>query len=118
MLAEAAAGTPFWQDYWSVQTDPAHLLSELGFSILFEAIQAVVIYVLWRKVIKPRWFAQAHEQFDAAHGLTHVEEVERINKITYLQELAREAEEDGEYGTQGWLNAVEDGLSREEERVT
>lgn len=63
--------TTFVCDYLHTQFDPAHLLSELGFSVLFEAIQAVVIYVVWRKFIKPRWFAQAHQQFDEAHGLTH-----------------------------------------------
>lgn len=63
--------TTLWCDYYHTQVDPAHVLSELGFSIVFEILQAVVIYVLWRKFIKPRWFAKAHIEFDEEHGLTH-----------------------------------------------
>jgi hypothetical protein len=70
-VADATTCTTFLCDYVHTQFDPAHLLSELGFSIVFEIIEAVVIYVLWRKFIKPRWFAQAHRQFDEEHGLNH-----------------------------------------------
>lgn len=73
LLADAPPGAPFWQDYLSVQFDPAHLLSELGFSLVFEALQFVLLVILWRKVVKPRWFAKAHENFDQSHGLSHQE---------------------------------------------
>jgi hypothetical protein len=62
--------TNLWCDYLHTQFDLAHLLSELG----FEIVQAVVVYIIWKKYIKPRWFAKAHQQFDETHGLTHKED--------------------------------------------
>lgn len=54
----------FWQDYLSVQFDPAHCLSELVFSIIFELLQIVIVAVIVRK--------RCHPKFDAEHGLTHI----------------------------------------------
>lgn len=74
MIAYADAGancTNLWCDYISTQFDPAHILSELGFSIVFEILQVVVVVWLWRKVVKPRIFAQVHQEIDAEHDITH-----------------------------------------------
>ena len=74
MMNEAGHQVTLWQDYLSTQFDPAHLLSELGFTIAFEILQLVLWVWLWHKVIKPRWFAQAHAAIDAEHGVEHHED--------------------------------------------
>lgn len=60
-----------WQDYLATQFDPAHLLSELGFTLVFDGILAV----LWRRVLKPRLIRrtidEAHHEIDASHGMAH-----------------------------------------------
>lgn len=56
-----------WQDYLATQFDPAHLLSELGFTLVFDGLLAV----LWRRLLKPRLIRQAHREIDASHGMAH-----------------------------------------------
>lgn len=60
-----------WIDYLSVQFDAAHLLAELGFSIVFELVQLVVVVFLWRRIIKPRLVKDVHKQIDSEHGVDH-----------------------------------------------
>jgi hypothetical protein len=62
-----------WQQYTAVQFAPDHLLSELGFSIVFELVQFIALALLWRKVIAPRLTARIHKQIDAEHGIEHEE---------------------------------------------
>lgn len=57
-----------WQDYLSTQFDPAHLLSEVGFTVVFELLQLAAFAV---------WAKRLHRRFDATHNLTHEEEVPR-----------------------------------------
>lgn len=72
LLAEPGSQcTTFLCDYVSTQFDPAHLLSELGFSLVFELLQLVLIVWLWRRVIKPRLTTQIHTEVDQEHGIVH-----------------------------------------------
>jgi hypothetical protein len=64
---EAGQHVSLWQDYLSTQFDPAHILSELGFSLVFELIQLVFIAYFWKRVIKPR----LHAEVDEDHGIVH-----------------------------------------------
>lgn len=79
-LADAGSHcTTFWCDYVSTQFDPAHLLSELGFTIIFELLQVIVIVVLWRKAIKPlieRRINKVHAELDAEHHVVHHDHTE------------------------------------------
>lgn len=71
-LADAGSHcTNFWCDYVSTQFDPAHILSELGFTIVFELVQIVLVLWLWRKIVKPLIFRQVHKQIDAEHNIVH-----------------------------------------------
>lgn len=76
-LAEAGVNcTNLWCDYVSTQFDPAHLLSELGFTIIFDLI---LIWLVWGKLIKPylrRQFEKQHEELDQEHGIVHNEDEE------------------------------------------
>lgn len=55
--------TTFVCDYVSTQFDPAHLLSELGFTVVFELVQLF----LWVRLLRPR----LHRRFDREHGIEH-----------------------------------------------
>lgn len=61
-----------WHDFLSVALDPAHILSELAFTIVFDGI---VIAVLWGLVFKglilPRLRRQIHSDIDQEHGIQH-----------------------------------------------
>ena len=70
IIAEASAHLPLWQDYLQTQFDPAHLLSELGFTVVFDFL---IGWFFWGKLIKPyldRRTAQIHQEIDAEHGVT------------------------------------------------
>lgn len=69
-LSEAETGS-FLHQYLSVQFDPVHLLSELGFTVVFDFL---LLFVLWGKIIKPylnRRMNQLHQQLDAEHHVEH-----------------------------------------------
>lgn len=69
ILADAAApNCNLWCDYVATQFDPAHLLSELGFTIVFDFI---LLWLVWGKILKPRIMKQVHKELDAEHGITH-----------------------------------------------
>jgi hypothetical protein len=63
-----AAHCNLWCDYVHTQFDPAHLLSELGFTIVFDF---VLLWLVWGKILKPRIMKQVHAELDAEHGITH-----------------------------------------------
>lgn len=73
ILADSDTGSLFHQ-WMSVQFDYAHLLSELGFSIAFEIVQIILITLLWKKVLKPKFIKEVHEEIDAEHGVDHLAE--------------------------------------------
>lgn len=63
----------FFQDYLEVQFDPAHLLAELGFNLVFDFL---VLWLIWGRIIKPyvaSKLAQQHEELDVEHGVDHDE---------------------------------------------
>ncbi len=64
-----------WHDYLRTQFDPAHLLSELGFSMVFELAQVAFLAMVWRRTGWQR-ITKAHVQFDTEHNLTHETERE------------------------------------------
>jgi hypothetical protein len=67
--SEATGQISFWQDYLNTQFDPAHLLSELGFTVIFDVI---LIFLVWGKIVKPYIKAkldQAHDELDAEHNV-------------------------------------------------
>ena len=53
MLLAETPGLPFWQDFWSVFSDPAHALTEIAWSLIFDV---VVVFLVYQTLIK-RWLA-------------------------------------------------------------
>lgn len=56
----------FWQDYLSIQFDPAHLLSELGFTLVFDLLGWLFVKKLVSKLLW-KW----HLEIDKEHGVDH-----------------------------------------------
>ena len=62
----------FWTDFASIATDPAHLLFEFLFSIVFDFIIVTILYgVVIRKILIPRLKKSLHDELDAEHGVEH-----------------------------------------------
>jgi hypothetical protein len=58
----------FWQEVWSIFADPAHIVAELGWTVIQDVILIWLLYgTLWKKVILPK----LHEKFDREHKITH-----------------------------------------------
>lgn len=69
ILADAPAGADLWHQWISVQFDYAHLLSELGFTVVFDFVLG---FLFWGKVIKPyldRRLKTQHDDLDTEHGI-------------------------------------------------
>ena len=61
-------GLSFWQEVWTIFTDPAHILAELGWTIIQDVILVWLLYgTIWKKILLPK----LHEKFDKEHAITH-----------------------------------------------
>jgi len=70
ILLHADGHGPFWQEFISIATDPAHLLFELIFSVLFDVVLVSVIWgVIIKKIIIPKLKRDVHREIDVEHGL-------------------------------------------------
>jgi hypothetical protein len=60
-----------WQAAWEIFSDPAHIIAELGWTIIQDVLLIGLLYgTLWKKVILPR----LHEKFDKEHAIEHHDE--------------------------------------------
>lgn len=73
LAEEATNNLPLWKDYLQTQFDPAHLLSETGFTIVFDVVLG---WFAWGKILKPRLMKQVHQEIDKEHGVDHEREHE------------------------------------------
>jgi len=73
ILAEAhGANKSFWQDFTSVLLDPAHILSELVFSVVFDVLVGYLIWgLLIRRVLIPRLRRDIHREVDEEQHIEH-----------------------------------------------
>jgi hypothetical protein len=57
-----------WEEAWSIFIDPAHIMAELGWTIIQDVVLIWLLYgTVWKKVILPR----LHAKFDKEHNITH-----------------------------------------------
>jgi len=53
-------------------TDPAHILAELGWTVIQDVLIIGLLYgVVFKRVILPKLRKDIHEEIDAEHGITH-----------------------------------------------
>lgn len=65
-------GKGLWEEFWQLATDPAHLLFELSFSVLFDVIVVSLIWgLIIKKMIIPRVKRDVHKEIDEEHGVEH-----------------------------------------------
>ena len=66
----AHEGGDWWTEFLGLWVDPAHLLFELTFTIVFDFLIIAVIYrVIILKLIVPRLRREIHAEIDAEHGI-------------------------------------------------
>lgn len=64
----------FWADFLSVALDPAHILAEAVFTIVFDGLFIYLGYqILFKRLILPRLRREIHEELDEEHGIIHDE---------------------------------------------
>ena len=57
-----------FEEAWSIFTDPAHIMAELGWTVIQDVVLIWLLYgTLWKKVIFPR----LHDKFDKEHAIEH-----------------------------------------------
>ena len=73
LAAEAhEAGLPFWDELWSITLDPAHIVSELIWQIIFDGLFVAFLYgVVYKRWLLPRLRHEIHEDLDKEHGIEH-----------------------------------------------
>lgn len=63
-------GAGVWEEFLELATDPAHLLFELSFSLVFDILIVSVIWgIVIKKIIIPRVKRDVHKELDAEHGI-------------------------------------------------
>lgn len=67
-------GMSMLEEAWSIFSDPAHILAELGWTIIQDVLVLWLLYgVVFKKVILPKLRKDIHKEIDAEHGITHKE---------------------------------------------
>ena len=62
------ADESLWQTSWEIFSDPAHIIAELGWTVIQDVVLIWLLYgTLWKKVILPK----LHEKFDREHAIEH-----------------------------------------------
>lgn len=69
--SHGAEGESLWTETWNLITDPAHAITEIFYSFLFELLIIPVILFFYRKWREPKLRAQIHREIDAEHGIKH-----------------------------------------------
>ena len=63
-----------WQHAWEIFTDPAHILAELGWTVIQDVLIIGLLYgVVFKRVILPKLRKDIHKEIDAEHGIEHKE---------------------------------------------
>lgn len=66
------AGMSFWDELWAITFDPAHIVSELIWQIVFDGLFVAFFYgVVVKRWILPRLRHEIHQDLDEEHGIEH-----------------------------------------------
>ena len=63
-------GDNFFQAYWHILSDPAHVAVEITLTILLDVVLLGMFWPMLKTYVNSRLQRQ-HEQLDAEHGITH-----------------------------------------------
>jgi hypothetical protein len=60
------------QEAWSIFTDPAHIMAELGWTIIQDLLIIGVLYgIVFKKILLPKLRRDIHKEIDIEHGIEH-----------------------------------------------
>lgn len=63
---------PFWDEVFSITFDPAHILAEVFWQIVFDVVLVAFLYgVVFKRWLLPRLRKQIHRELDSEHGIEH-----------------------------------------------
>lgn len=74
LIWEAAshAGESIWEEAWHVFSDPAHVIAELGWTLIQDFLFIWLFYgIVFKKMILPKLRKQIHREIDAEHNIKH-----------------------------------------------
>jgi hypothetical protein len=62
----------FWDEVVSITFDPAHIVAEVFWQVVFDVVLVAFLYgVVFKKWLLPRLRKQIHHELDAEHGIEH-----------------------------------------------
>jgi hypothetical protein len=65
-------GASVLEEAWGLFSDPAHILAELGWTVIQDVLIIGLLYgIVFKKVILPRLRKDIHKEIDMEHGITH-----------------------------------------------
>jgi len=65
-------GTNFWDEVINITFDPAHIVAELFWAVIFDVIViTLLLNVVFKKYILPKLKKDIHEEIDDEHGISH-----------------------------------------------
>lgn len=63
------------QHAWEIFTDPAHILAELGWTVIQDVLIIGLLYgIVFKRVILPRLRRDIHREIDKEHNIEHKED--------------------------------------------
>jgi len=84
-------GESLWQETFELITDPAHAITEVFYSLLFDALIIPVTILIYRKLREPKLREEIHNEIDKEHGIEHLEcndkEIVETKNSQSIQEL-------------------------------
>lgn len=64
--------TDFWTEVINITFDPAHIMAELFWAVIFDVIIiTLLLNVVFKKYILPKLRKDIHKEIDDEHGIEH-----------------------------------------------
>lgn len=71
ILAHSQETENVWQETFNLITDPAHAMTEIFYSLLFDLLIIPVTIFIYRKIREPNLRKEIHQEIDQEHGINH-----------------------------------------------
>lgn len=59
------------QEAWNLITDPAHAITEIFYSVMFDLLIIPVTILAYKKIREPKLRKEIHQEIDKEHGIEH-----------------------------------------------
>lgn len=71
------------ETWWSIATDPDHIIAELLWSLVFDVFFVAFLWgVVWKRLLLPKLRRDIHREIDAEHGVDHTAAVAKPHAIS------------------------------------